>query len=161
MAAEAGRPLTSGERDALSPGLADALDAAGAKPRIVPKASTLAQISSVWRGHTPILTLGDNIHWPTPPDDCCTPGREPHMAVLQHELQHVLEFAKGELAAWNYALNPRNWSYDFELKPDSRWRDFGAEQRAAIVEEYWRLGRGLNQKPGDIERYRSIIPWSK
>ena len=27
MADETGRPLTSGERDALSPGLADALDA--------------------------------------------------------------------------------------------------------------------------------------
>ena len=75
----------------------------------------------MWRGHVPILTLGDIIHWQTPPDDCCTPGREPHMAVLQHELQHVLEFATGELSTWRYAFNPRNWGYDFELKPDSRW----------------------------------------
>ena len=83
------------------------------------------------------------------------------MAILQHELQHVLEFATGELSTWRYALIPRNWTYRYQLKPGSRWRDFGAEQRASIVEDYWRIERGLNREAGRLEHYRTLIPWAK
>jgi hypothetical protein len=155
------RPLTPGERAALSAGLAEALEAAGAEPRIVAAPCAFARIASVWRGHLPILTLGQRIFWPAAYDDFSRPGREPHMAILQHELQHVLDFATGALSAWRYALVPRNWTYHYRLKPGARWRDFGAEQRASIVEDYWRIERGMKPPEPGLDAYRTLIPWAK
>lgn len=158
-----GRPLTPGERAALSDGLAQALDAAGAAPEIISAPSGLARVVAVWRGRAPIMALGERIFWPSAPEDCSRPGREPQMAVLQHELQHVLEFATGELGVVRYALNPRNWIYGYRLAPGRGWRAYGAEQRATIVEDLWRLERGLKaaEDPGELERRRALIPWSK
>jgi len=155
------RPLTAGERAALSAGMAEALDAAGAAPRIVAAPSVLARVASVWRGHLPILTLGQRIFWPVAHEDFSLPGREAHMAILQHELQHVLEYATGALTAARYASSPRNWIYHYELKPGARWRDFGAEQRASIVEDYWRIERGLKAADASLDAYRILIPWAK
>ena len=45
MADETGRPLTPGERAALSAGMAEALDAAGAEPRIVPAPCARADLA--------------------------------------------------------------------------------------------------------------------
>ena len=155
------RPLTPGERAALSAGMAEALDAAGADPLIVAAPCAFARVASIWRGHLPIVTLGRRIFWPAAHDDFSPPGREKHMAILQHELQHVLDYATGALSAWRYAALPRNWIYHYELKPGARWRDFGAEQRASIVEDYWRIERGLKAAEGGLEPYRLLIPWAK
>ena len=70
------------------------------------------------------------------------------MAILQHELQHVLDYATGALRPGAMRPAPRNWIYRYELKPGARWRDFGAEQRASIVEDYWRIERGLKAGRG-------------
>ncbi len=155
------RPLTPGERAALSAGMAEALDEAGADPRIVAAPSLLARIAAIWRGHLPILALDQRIFWPAAPDDCSVRGREADMAILQHELQHVLEYATGALAPWRYAVAPRNWIYRYRLKPGARWRDFGAEQRASIVEDYWRIEHGLKRAEASLEHYRLLIPWAK
>ncbi|MBN4683871.1 hypothetical protein HUS73_24800, partial [Pandoraea nosoerga] len=64
-----GRELTDGERAALSPGLARALDRAGARPRLVGAPSRLARIAALWRGQVPIMALGDRIFWPGVADD--------------------------------------------------------------------------------------------
>jgi hypothetical protein len=158
-----GRPLTDGERTALSDGLAEALDRAGARPQIISAPSGLARIVALWRGRAPIMALGERIFWPAAPEDCSAPGRAPYMAVLQHELQHVLEFATGELGVVHYAIDPRNWIYRYRLAPGRSWRDFGAEQRAMIVEDLWRLERGLGAggDPGEATRRRALIPWAK
>ena len=70
------RSLTDGERAALSPGLADALESTGARPRITPCASPLAHIAALWRGAPPIMALGQTIWWRDAPDDLSRPGRE-------------------------------------------------------------------------------------
>jgi hypothetical protein len=158
-----GRSLTPGEWDALSEGLADALDAADVRPEIVAAPSGLARIVAVWRGRAPIMALGERIFWPSAPEDCSAPGREPDMAILQHELQHVLEFATGELGPLRYALNPRNWVYRYRLVPGRLWLDYGAEQRATIVEDLWRLEHGFKvaEGPDEAARRRALIPWAK
>jgi hypothetical protein len=162
QAPELGRPLTAGERAALSDGLDDALVCAGVEPRIVAAPSGLASVVALWRGQAPVMALHGRIYWPSAPDDCAAPGREPHMAILQHELQHVLEFATGELSIWRYVRAPLNWTYRYSLKAARPWRRYGAEQRASIVEDYWRLQRGLKRgAPGELERYRSLIPWAR
>ena len=154
------RGLTETERAALSPGLADALDAAGARPRIVPRASPLAHVVRLWRGSTPIMALGQTIWWQGAPEDLSRPGLERQMSILQHELQHVLEFAGRDLSFVGYALLPFNWTYRYRLTPQTRWRDLGAEQRAQLVQDYWLAARRL--PPGDsrLGDFRRLIPWA-
>lgn len=154
------RGLTEGERGALSPGLADALDRAGAKPRIVPRASPLAHIARLWRGAPPIMALGQTIWWADAPEDLSRPGLERQMSVLQHELQHVLEFASGELSVLGYALLPFNWTYRYRLDARTRWQDLGAEQRAQLVQDYWLAARRPDEADSRLEDYRQLIPWA-
>ena len=150
------RSLTSLERNSLSDGLWRALRAAGACPRIVATSSSLARLSSLWRGHTPVLTLGDRIYWSRAPEDCTVSPAA--MALLQHELQHVLDFATGRLSPLGYAVHPGNWVY--RLPPPERWdwSRLGAEQRAMLTEMLWRAERA-----GDVSQLRrltAIIPWA-
>jgi hypothetical protein len=148
------RSLTAAERAALSPGLWDALLAAGAFPRIVAAPSPLARLSYLWRGHTPVLTLGDRIFWGRAPGDC---SRSPAaMALLQHELQHVLDYATGRMSRLSYAANPRDWSYDV---PETGWdwSRLGAEQRAVLAERLWRAEHTV--ATAEIARLRAVLPW--
>jgi len=146
------RRLTDAERGLLSPGLVAALDAAGAAPVIVPRAAWLARLTWLWRGHVPILTRGHKIYWPGAPQDFSS--RPAAMAVLQHELQHVLDFSTGRLSALGYLLNPRNWTY--RLPEIWDWNTLGAEQRAVLAEKLWRAERDGGE---ELDACRSIIPW--
>ena len=65
------------------------------------------------------------------------------MALLQHELQHVLEFASGELSAVGYALNPHNWRYGYTLDGTSAGGGSGPSSGPSIVEHLWLIERGL------------------
>lgn len=151
------RPLTAGEWSSLSNGLADALRLAGSEPRVVAAAHPAARVTTLWRGKTPILTRGDEIWWPRAPADFT--GDTAALPVLQHELQHVLEYAQGRLSAAAYLIDPRNWSYEYKLKPESRWDDFGAEQRASIVEQLWRLERDKDRVA--LAAHRNLVPWAR
>ena len=153
------RSLTYGEWASLSTGLAEALRWADAKPVIIARPALGARIARLWRGGTPILALGDRIYWPGALEDFSVPGRERLMALLQHELQHVLEFASGELSAVGYALNPKNWRYGYTLDASSEWRRFGAEQRASIVEHLWLIERGLGLD-ATADHHRRVVPWA-
>lgn len=159
MGEEQARSLTYGEWASLSTGLAEALRWADATPAIVNKPTFGAKIARLWRGCTPIMAWGDRIYWPGAAEDFSVPGHEHQMAVLQHELQHVLEFATGELSVIGYALNPKNWRYRYSLGPTADWRRFGAEQRASIVEALWRIERGLNPN-AEADDHRRVIPWA-
>ena len=152
MARGQSRPLTDGERASLTPGLAQALDAAGVEPLIVARAALPARIAALWRGGVPILTWGPRIFWPRVPRDL---SQSPRMAILQHELQHVLDYATGALTPLGYVANPRNWTYSYRLGEASAWSRFGAEQRAQIVEDYWRLERAGQA----ADHHRRVIPW--
>lgn len=150
------RRLTPAEKAMLSPGLVRALDAVGVEPLIVSRAAWLARLSSLWRGHVPVLTRGRRIYWPGAGEDVS--ARPAAMALLQHELQHVLDFSSGRLSALGYVLNPKNWTY--RLPPPGRWdwRRLGAEQRAVLAEKLWRAERGLGE---ELEACRCAIPWAR
>ena len=154
------RSLTPGEIHSLSAGLWAALRRAGSEPRIVGRASPLARVASLWRGGVPILTLGDRMFWPDAPQDCSRPGLQNHMAILQHELQHVLDFATGRLSAIRYAVDPGNWRYGYRLEEGRPFARYGAEQRASMAEDLWRLEHGGAAERGDTEALRRLIPWA-
>jgi hypothetical protein len=162
-----GRGLTAGERSGLSPGLVEALDRAGAAPRLIGSAHPGARLAALWRGAVPILARGDQVHWPRLQPDVSRVG-ERSMAVLQHELQHVLDYASGELTVLGYLMRPRNWTYRYRLTEQSAWSEFGAEQRAQIAEHYWLLGRGrADLVEEDLQGpcaprglYQRVIPWA-
>jgi hypothetical protein len=154
------RGLTGSERDALSPGLVAALDRARVEPRIVARASILASISGLWRGHIPVLARGRRLYWPGALPDFAEDGGPHHMATLQHELQHVLEFATGELSVRDYLLRPRNWRYGYTLELGKGFWDYGAEQRACMAEHLW-LAENGHRPPSEGAALRLTIPWAR
>lgn len=158
MSYGARRPLTAGEARALTPGLIGALRAAGAEPLILARPALGARFVRVWRRALPILAWRNRIYWPGALEDFS--AQPALIALLQHELQHVLEFRTGELGPVRYALNPRNWGYAYRPGGKTRWRAFGAEQRAQIVQDLWLIERGLKIGVAPIEWYRRIVPWA-
>lgn len=153
------RPLTEGEWGALSAGLAEALTSAGVRPLIIARPAIGARIARLWRRRTPILAWRNRIYWPAAAQDFSGEGRA--MAILQHELQHLLEYATGDLTVLGYALGPRNWTYSYRLTSGSLWSDFGAEQRAQIVQDLWLVEHGFVGGNGDPALYRRLPPWSR
>ncbi len=151
------RGLTDAERAGLSGGLVRALDAAGAQPWICSAPHLGARLSSLWRGHVPILTLGQTIHWPDAAQDFTSSPQ--NMAILQHELHHVLEFTTGVLTPLGYLSNPRNWTYNVTLTDTCAWTDFGAEQRAMLAEQLWWAQVGGRPEP--VDRLCTLIPWAR
>jgi len=150
-----GRHLTEAERRLLSQGLVAALAAAGAEPVIVPRSARLARLTWLWRGHVPILTRGRRIYWPGAAADFS--AQPEAIAVLQHELQHVLDFSTGRLSSLGYLLNPRNWRYGLPHPDRWDWARLGAEQRAALAEKLWRAEQALDE---ELEACRKAIPWA-
>ena len=155
MAYGARRRLTLPEEAALSPGLLGALAEARVAPTIVARPAIGARVAGLWRGSVPVLAWYGRIFWPGALTDVSLDPRR--MALLQHELQHVLEYATGELGPIRYGLNPRNWRYAYDALDGVEWARFGAEQRAQIVEDLWLVERGL--KSGSIDWYRRVVPW--
>jgi hypothetical protein len=150
------RWLTPGEWAELSEGLVRALVAARVTPLIVPRPHPVARLARVRFGSVPIMAIGRTIWWPNaPPDFAGTDAA----AVLQHELQHVLDFAEGRLSVARYLLFPRNWSYRWNLNDGHSWDRLGAEQRASMAEALWRAERS----PAAAElaaALRAVIPWA-
>jgi hypothetical protein len=161
MPAKAERPLTAAEWSSLSAGLAQALRAAEVEPVVVARPSLPARLAGLMRPVTPVMVLGRRIFWPGALEDFSGPWDGRAMAVLQHELQHVLEFATGELSVARYVLWPLNWRYGYELGPGSQWKDFGAEQRASIAEHLWLIEHGLRADPEGGALHRRVIPWAQ
>jgi hypothetical protein len=154
------RGLTEGERAGLNPGLLMALARVGAEPRIVARASLLASIAGLWRGHIPILVLHRRIYWPGALPDFSVSPRPDEMAMLQHELQHVLEFKTGELTMHGYVLRPRDWVYRYRLELGRDFWSYGAEQRASMAEDLWRAENGLISASHGAA-LRLMIPWAR
>jgi len=154
------RLLTDREWSALSDGLAVALAQVGVQPRIVARPAVGARLATLWRGgKAPILAWKDTVYWPGALDDFTVPDAWREMAILQHELHHLWEYAVGDLTWLGYGLNPRNWVYRYHLKPHSRWSDFGAEQRACIAEDLWLIEHGHPCGDYGVEVRRRLLPW--
>ena len=154
------RALTEGEWSAISPGLVEALRKANVTPQIVARASVPALVAAIRWGRAPIMVLGQRIFWSGAVADFSQPWSNHTLAVLQHELQHVLEFATGELSALRYVVAPRNWPYGYRLGADSQWTDFGAEQRASIAEHLWLIERRLMPDAAGGAHHRRVLPWA-
>jgi hypothetical protein len=150
------RALTSAEYAELSPGLSHALSVAGVTPLIDARAHPAAQTARLRFGNLPIMAVGRTIWWPNVRADLAGTAA---MAVLQHELQHLLDFADGSLSIAGYLLLPRNWTYRWTLSEGLRWNRLGAEQRASVAEALWRAERSPGQ--ADVAAaLRAIIPWA-
>lgn len=150
------RRLTAGEWSALSPGLEAALAALNVTPQIEDRPHFAAQLARVRFGSVPILTLGSTIWWPRASADVSSSTQ---IGVLQHELQHVLDFAEGRLTALRYLIFPHNWTYRWQLTEHLSWSRLGAEQRASVAEALWRAERS-----GDADTVailRNVIPWAR
>lgn len=151
------RRLTAGEWAELSPGLAVALAAANADPLIEDRPHLGARLARLRFGHTPILALGRTVWWPQAASDF---SGTTEMAVLQHELQHVLEFAEGALSPLGYLISPRNWTYRWTLTDPLDWSRLGAEQRASVAEALWHAERDPDAAP-TRSILRGAIPWAR
>ena len=152
----AARPLTGGEWAELSPGLAAALAAYNVTPQIEDRPHLAARLAR-WRfGSVPIIALGQTIWWPSARADFAGTNQ---MAVLQHELQHLLDFAEGRLTVAGYLTLPYNWTYRWTLCERLSWRKLGAEQRASVAEALWRAERSGESVV--VERLRAVIPWAQ
>ena len=82
------------------------------------------------------------------------------MAVLQHELQHVLDYATGWLTGRRYLGQPRHWSYAVPPGWTGGFDALGAEQRAVLAERLWLAEAGL-RPDSEIARLRAVIPWAR
>ena len=105
-----------------------------------------------------MLTSGDIIWWPAAPGDLSDTGLERGMAILQHELQHVLDYRTGWLTAARYLGDPRHWVYGFDVTR-GRWEALGAEQRASAAETFWLMERGFVPSDG-LSALKRMIPWA-
>ena len=154
------RELTPGEWQGLSAGLTAALRSSGARPRLRAAVHPAARIAGLLRRtRPPILARGDVVWWPATPPDLSSPGREGGMAILQHELQHVLDYRIGWLTAARYLAHPRHWTYDRRLELGVRWDDLGAEQRASMAEAIWLMENGRLASE-NLAALRALVPWA-
>ena len=150
------RRLTSGEWSQLSPGLAEALAALNVTPQIEDRPHFAARLARLRFGSIPVLALGKTIWWPKARGDFSGTSQ---MAVLQHELQHVLDFAEGRLTVLGYLILPRNWTYRWQLTDELSWSRLGAEQRASAAEALWRSEQSNATRV--TARLRELIPWAR
>ena len=101
------------------------------------------------------MAVGRTIWWPAARPDF---AGDSATAVLQHELQHLLDYAEGAMSPTKYLLNPRHWRYGVQLSLEVRWDQLGAEQRASLAEDLW-----YSENNGDAERtlaLRAVIGWA-
>lgn len=150
------RALSPAERAELSHGLVDALSAAGVTPLIKARPHPAAFLAQLRFGSLPIMAVGRTIWWPNAPPDFAGSAA---MAVLQHELQHILDFAEGRLSVLGYLLLPHNWRYGWRLGDSLAWDRLGAEQRASMAEALWQAERD----PAESQiaaKLRAVIPWA-
>ena len=101
------------------------------------------------------VVRGARIFWPSAPDEATTLSERAHLA---HELTHVWQYQALGRSGIGILLDRR---YRYELAPQRRFEDFGAEQQAAIVEDQVRLAGGAAPRWTSVahspERYAALI----
>lgn len=89
------------------------------------------------------------------PDFACGPAP---MSWLIHELVHVWQHQTGQWVLLRGAIERR---YDYgRLTMASRFADYGIEQQAGIVEDYYRQRVGLQPRHGEgaMAAYERLVP---
>jgi hypothetical protein len=143
------RPLTAGERALLRPLFRDGIDYDQVRVIAAPFPFQPADT---------YMTLGGHIYAPGPlfREDFSLRGDD--RAVLVHEIGHVWQFANGiDLIAHaiaDFTKHRGNYeqAYWYRLEPGRDLADYGVEQQASILEDYYlitaardRAGRMLNR----------------
>lgn len=153
----AARSLTSAEWGDLSAGLAAALQRANVHPLIENRAHPAAVFGILRFGSPPVMAIGRTVWWPGAREDFSGGSS---MAVLQHELQHLLDYAEKRLSVIGYLLGPRHWNYSYDLSRPLDWNRLGAEQRASLAQDLWCCERGLGTTSA-LKAIRELIPWAQ
>jgi hypothetical protein len=106
-----------------------------------------------------ILVRGRRIYWPDLPRDL---SLDPyHLSVLAHELTHVWQYQTG-MTLLSY-LGRERGQYRYRPEADKGFTAYGYEQQAAMVEDWVRLGLGLEPRWGEgvsLAWLRSVIPFA-
>jgi hypothetical protein len=136
--------------------LARALNAAGIAPLIVNRPHAAAFVGALRFGSVPIMVIDESIWWPGATQDFAGTRA---IGRLQHELQHVLDYAEGRLTVTRYLLEPHNWTYRWSESDPTDWDRLGAEQRASMAEALWHAERSREAK-AVARTLRSKIPWA-
>ena len=126
-------------------------------PSEMQKAINLSLVRLINRAHNPfalnkILVRGHDIYWPQMPANFAA-TKITVQSLLIHELAHVWQYATGRLTAFRYVTQPRNWRYRYEVRPDARLDDYAIEAQADLVQDWFRIRRGLPPS-----RYRGEPP---
>jgi hypothetical protein len=134
------RPLTAAER-------------AGA-PAFIAAAIDLGAVRIIGAYHNPYAALaritvvrGASIYWGEAPAEAQTLQSRAHLA---HELTHVWHYLACGRSGFSLLLDRR---YLYRLRRGAQFSDFGAEQQAAIVEDWVLLGAGAPARwaRGDVD----------
>lgn len=78
-------------------------------------------------------------------------------ALFIHEMTHVWQHQQGVRIRGRYLLNPSDRVYEYQFEPNKPFGDYGIEQQADIVRDYFRVKRGV--KRGDPKSYEDLLPF--
>lgn len=102
-------------------------------------------------------------------DDYCSTGPDSRAHFI-HEMTHVWQYQHGINVVWRRALGTagitNDAAYDYHLEAGKPLSEYGIEQQAAIVQDYFRLSTGQavsdraknDPKPTLDEYWRTIQP---
>jgi len=100
---------------------------------------------SIFVGDNTVLTRNNKIYWPNCPDNFTKAGQA-NQSLLMHELCHVWQYHTGRLSAVGYIINPKRWKYEYTFDPKKTFDDYPTEKQADLLEDWYRLNKGLNAK---------------
>ncbi len=88
-----------------------------------------------------ILCRGPKLYWPNYPADFTLESLV-IQSLLVHELCHVWQYETGRLTATRYLLDPRNWIYNYAVKPNAKFDDYPTEKQADLLQDWFLVNSG-------------------
>lgn len=98
------------------------------------------------RHHNPfaknkILCRGPQLYWANHPKDF-TYETLIIRSLLVHELCHVWQYETGRLSAFRYLVDPRNWVYAYDVRPNAAFDDYPTEKQADLLQDWYLVNSG-------------------
>ncbi|NNE58319.1 MAG: hypothetical protein HKN36_09445 [Hellea sp.] len=128
-----GRGLSDAEKAAIPEQIARGIDLD--KIQIIPRKWTIFTPKNI------TVTRGYKIFYPT---DNGPSENVYHLAHIVHEVVHVWQYIYKKVGL--YSLRWLNRQYHYELGHDDRFKKFGLEQQAALIEDHYRQSHGLTAR---------------
>jgi hypothetical protein len=154
------RPLTAAECRALPPGLLAVVPAG--EVVLIARHHPLSLLSQTLRGYALIVVRGRRIFWPGLTADMSQDAGR--LSVLAHELVHVWQYETGMTLlkyVWRDVIL-RQGRYRYRLQPGKAFTAYGYEQQAAMLEDWVRLGAGMNVHWGhgvESDALEAVVPF--